>query len=43
MVMSRAFNWRRLIDQVGLAFAVFIVVSPAILVFLWMLSLSLKS
>ena len=43
MVMSRAFNWRRLIDQAGLAFAVFIVVSPAILVFLWMLSLSLKS
>lgn len=41
--MSFAFNWRRFADRAGLAFAVFVVVSPAILVFLWMLSLSLKS
>ena len=43
MDMRRAFNWRRIADQAGLAVGVFVVVSPAILVFLWMLSLSLKS
>ena len=41
--MSRTFRWRRWLDNAGLAFAVFIVVSPAILVFLWMLSLAFKS
>ncbi|MEA2758885.1 MAG: multiple sugar transport system permease protein [Methylobacteriaceae bacterium] len=33
---------RRLLDKVGLALAVFIIVSPAVLFFLWMLSLSVK-
>jgi multiple sugar transport system permease protein len=33
---------RRLLDKVGLAVAVFIIVSPAVLFFLWMLSLSIK-
>ncbi len=41
--MSRAFNWRRLADRIGLFLAVAVVVSPAILVFLWMLSLAMKS
>lgn len=34
---------RRLVDDMGLALAVVVVVSPAILVFLWMLSLSMKT
>jgi multiple sugar transport system permease protein len=33
---------RRLLDKIGLAFAVFIIVSPAVLFFLWMASLSIK-
>jgi len=33
---------RRLAARIGFAFAVIVIVSPAILVFLWMLSLSLK-
>ena len=43
MVVSSAINWRRLADRIGLAIGVFVVVSPAILVFLWMLSLAMKS
>ena len=35
-------NLRQLISKLGLAFAVFIIVSPAILFFLWMASLSIK-
>jgi multiple sugar transport system permease protein len=34
---------RRLAGRIGFAFAVLVIVSPAILVFLWMLSLSLKT
>ena len=34
---------RRWLRKVGFAFAVAVIVSPAILVFLWMLSLSLKN
>lgn len=34
---------RRLLRNLGFAFAVFVIVSPAILVMLWMLSLSLKN
>jgi multiple sugar transport system permease protein len=34
---------RRLLGRIGFAFAVFALISPAILVFLWMLSLSLKN
>ncbi len=34
---------RRLADRVALGFAVAVIVSPAVLVFLWMLSLSLKN
>lgn len=34
---------RRLVRRIGFAFAVAVIVSPAILVFLWMLSLSLKN
>ena len=33
---------RRILGGIGLAFAVFIVVSPAVLFFLWMLSLSVE-
>jgi multiple sugar transport system permease protein len=33
---------RAILGKVGLAFAVFVIVSPAILFFLWMISLSLK-
>jgi multiple sugar transport system permease protein len=33
---------RQIIDKIGLAFAVLIIVSPAILFFLWMISLSVK-
>ncbi len=35
-------NLRKIIGNVGLAFAVFVIVSPAILFFLWMASLSVK-
>ncbi len=34
---------RRLLDRAGLAFAALVLVSPAVLFFLWMLSLSLKT
>jgi len=34
---------RRLVRRLGFWFAVAVIVSPAILVFLWMLSLSLKN
>jgi multiple sugar transport system permease protein len=33
---------RRLLDNIGLAFAIVVIVSPAILFFVWMLSLSVK-
>ncbi|TIL77358.1 MAG: carbohydrate ABC transporter permease, partial [Mesorhizobium sp.] len=32
----------RLLNQIGLFFAALVIVSPAILFFLWMISLSLK-
>ena len=40
---SPAFGLKVLARKVGFAFAVFMIVSPAVLVFLWMLSLSLKN
>jgi multiple sugar transport system permease protein len=40
---SPAFGLRVLARRLGFALAVFLIVSPAILVFLWMLSLSLKN
>lgn len=40
---TAALRVRRLAGRVGFAFVVFVIVSPAILVFLWMLSLSLKT
>ena len=33
---------RRLLGNIGLAFALLVIVSPAVLFFLWMLSLSVK-
>jgi multiple sugar transport system permease protein len=39
---ARATRLRRVARRIGFAFAVAVIVSPAILVFLWMLSLSLK-
>ena len=39
----RAFNVRRLMRKLGFWLSVVVIVSPAILVFLWMLSLSLKT
>jgi len=36
-------RWRRKLRKVGFGFSVLVIVSPAILVFLWMLSLSLKN
>ncbi len=36
-------RWRRWLRKTGFAFSVAVIVSPAILVFLWMLSLSLKN
>jgi multiple sugar transport system permease protein len=36
-------NVRRILRRIGFAFAVLVIVSPAVLVFLWMLSLSLKN
>jgi len=41
--MTANLSLRRLADHAGLAFAVAVVVSPAVLVFLWMLSLSMKT
>ena len=35
-------NFRQILGKIGLAFAVFVIVSPAILFFLWMISLSIK-
>jgi multiple sugar transport system permease protein len=35
-------NLRDILGKVGLAFAVFVIVSPAVLFFLWMISLSVK-
>src|SRR4051794_36423957 len=35
-------NMRRLLDKIGLAIGVFVIVSPAVLFFLWMASLSIK-
>ena len=40
--MSRH-RWRRIAGRIGLAFSVFVLISPALLFFLWMLSLSLKT
>jgi len=41
--MMRAPNLRRIAGKAGFALSLFVLVSPAILVFLWMLSLSLKN
>ena len=41
--MKRARNLKRVAGKFGFALSVFVLVSPAILVFLWMLSLSLKN
>jgi multiple sugar transport system permease protein len=35
-------SFRQILGKIGLWFAVFVIVSPAILFFLWMASLSLK-
>ena len=35
-------SMRRLLGRIGLGFALFVIVSPAVLFFLWMISLSLK-
>jgi multiple sugar transport system permease protein len=43
MRTARRYRIRRAINRVAFAFTVFVIVSPAILVFLWMLSLSLKT
>jgi multiple sugar transport system permease protein len=40
---SPGLGFKTLVRKLGFAFAVFMIVSPAILVFLWMLSLSLKN
>ena len=40
---SPAFGLKVLLRKLAFAFAVFVIVSPAVLVFLWMLSLSLKN
>ena len=42
-MMRRRYRVRRLLGRVGLALSVLALISPAILVFLWMLSLSLKN
>jgi multiple sugar transport system permease protein len=34
---------RRLLNRIGFGFAVFVMLTPAVSVFLWMLSLSLKN
>ncbi|MBV8961666.1 MAG: carbohydrate ABC transporter permease, partial [Hyphomicrobiales bacterium] len=41
--MMRAPKLRRIAGKAGFALSLFVLVSPAILVFLWMLSLSLKN
>ena len=43
VALMRRRRLRRLLDRVGFGFAVLVIVSPAISVFLWMLSLSLKT
>ena len=43
VALMRRRRLRRLLDRAGFAFAVLVMVSPAISVFLWMLSLSLKT
>ncbi len=43
MRKARRYRFRRALNRAAFAGAVFIIVSPAILVFLWMLSLSLKT
>ena len=40
---ARRARWRRLLRKTGFGFSVAVIVSPAILVFLWMLSLALKN
>ena len=40
---ARSARWRRKLRKVGFGFSVLVIVSPEILVFLWMLSLSLKN
>jgi multiple sugar transport system permease protein len=40
---AAGYRVRRLVGRIGLAFAVIVLISPALLVFLWMLSLSLKN
>jgi len=40
---ARRGRWRRRLRKTGFAFSVAVIVSPAILVFLWMLSLALKN
>lgn len=42
-MMRRRYRIRRLLGRAGLALSVLALISPAILVFLWMLSLSLKN
>ena len=39
----RRFSFRRMLGKIGFGLAVFALISPALLVFLWMLSLSLKN
>jgi multiple sugar transport system permease protein len=39
----RPFSWRRLAGQLGLLASVLVLVAPAVFVFVWMLSLSLKN
>ena len=40
---ARSARWRRKLRKIGFGFSVLVIISPAILVFLWMLSLSLKN
>ena len=40
---ARSARWSRKLRKIGFGFSVLVIVSPAILVFLWMLSLSLKN
>jgi len=42
-VAARQHRFRRVLNKIAFALTVFVIVSPAILVFLWMLSLSLKT
>jgi multiple sugar transport system permease protein len=43
MTRNQGYRLRRLAGRVGLYFSVLVLISPALLVFLWMLSLSLKN